>query len=75
MYKKVDLRILNDCSMFECKKSNFKRGTVVRIQCYVNKAQVLDLFTNNVKFEITIFGVVNKVNLLNVFMNNEERKL
>lgn len=48
------LRILNDWQTLECYKSSYKKDTNVRIHCYVNRTQVVYLFTNNVKCGITI---------------------
>lgn len=40
MYKIVYLRHLNDSPKFECLNSSYKRCTIVRIHCYIDKAKV-----------------------------------
>lgn len=49
--KMIDFFTLNVWPKLECYNSSFKRETGIRLHCYVNKARVLHLLTNNVKKE------------------------
>lgn len=62
MCKMVYLRILNVWPKFECDKRN---AEVKRNSLLCKKAWVLNLVTNNVKYEITIY----LTNWFNVFIN------
>lgn len=56
MFKMVYMyvSILNDLPKFECQKLGYKQDTEVKIHCNINKAQILYLFTNIVKYNVTI---------------------